>query len=72
MQVLINALPGFASTCLLHDSPNSGNPFALTIGGTVIIQLLERVIAIVPVLLLTKVAGSDLVSIYVHKGVTGK
>ncbi len=72
VQVLNNTLPGFVSTVVLHDAPNSGNPFASTIGGTVAIQLLETAIAVVPILVLTRLAGMDLGSLYVRKGIVGK
>jgi len=72
VQVLNNTLPGFVSANVLHDAPNPGNPFASTIGGTVAIQLLETLIAVVPILALAKVAGIDLGSIYLRKGVVGK
>jgi membrane protease YdiL (CAAX protease family) len=72
VQVLNNSVPGFVSTYVLHDVPNAGNPFASTIGGSVVIQLLETLIAVVPILLLTRLAGNSLGSIYIRKGVVGK
>lgn len=72
VQVLNNSLPGFVTTYVLHDAPSSGNPFASTIGGTVLIQLLETAIAVVPVLVLAKLAGWDLGSIYMRRGSVSK
>jgi membrane protease YdiL (CAAX protease family) len=45
---------------------------ASTISGTVILQLLTTLIAIVPVVGLTLVSGKDLRSIYAHTGVAGR
>ena len=72
VQVLNNTLPDFVSTNVLHDAPNSGNPFASTIGGTLVVQLLETLIAVVPILVLMPLAGVDLGSMYVRKGILGK
>jgi membrane protease YdiL (CAAX protease family) len=72
VQALNNTVPGFVVAFVLHDAPNSGNPFASTVGGTVIIQLVEATIAVVPILVLTRLSGSDLGSIYVRKGIIGK
>jgi membrane protease YdiL (CAAX protease family) len=72
VQVLNNSLPGFVGTYVLRDPPNAGNPFASTIGGTVIVQLLSAAIAVLPIILLLKVSGSDLGSIFVRKGIFGK
>ena len=46
--VLNSSIPGFVGTSILHDPPNGGNPLASTVSGTVVIQLLETLIAIVP------------------------
>lgn len=72
VQILNNSIPGYVSTSLLHDAPNSGNPFASTISGTVVVQLVEMLLTIVPVIVLIKLSGQDLRSIYVQKGVVGK
>ena len=71
VQVLNNSIPGFVGTVLLHDHPNAANPFASTISGTVILQLLTTLIAIVPVVGLTLVSGKDLRSISARAGVAG-
>ena len=72
VQILNNSIPGFVSMSVLHDTPNSGNPFASTISGTVVVQLVEMLITIVPVVVLIKLSGQDLGSIFVQKGNVGK
>jgi membrane protease YdiL (CAAX protease family) len=42
------------------------------VSGTVVIQLLDALSAIVPVVVLTRISGQDLSSIYVRKGVRGR
>ena len=70
--VLNNSIPGYVGTAILHDPPNSGNPLASTVSGTVTIQLLESLIGIGSVVVLTKLSGRDLGSIYVRTGVIGR
>jgi membrane protease YdiL (CAAX protease family) len=69
VQVLNNFIPGLVATSVLNDSPNPGNPFASTLSGSVVIQLVETLIAIVPVVVLTTISGADLASIYLRKRV---
>jgi membrane protease YdiL (CAAX protease family) len=68
VQVLNNSLPGYVGTQVLRDPPRAGNPLASTISGTVIIQLLETAIAVVPILVLTRQTGQSLGSIYARIG----
>lgn len=63
---------GYVGSSLLHDPPNEGDPLASTVSGTVVIQLLDALSAIVPVVVLTRISGGDLSSIYVRKGVLGR
>ncbi len=70
--VLNNSIPGYVGTAILHDPPISGNPLASTVSGTVTIQLLESLIGIGSVVVLTKLSGRDLGSIYVRTGVIGR
>jgi membrane protease YdiL (CAAX protease family) len=63
---------GYVGSSLLHDPPNAGDPLASTVAGTVVIQLLDALSAILPVVVLTRISGGDLSSIYVHKGVLGR
>ncbi len=72
VQLLNNSVPGFVATYALHDQANSGNPFASTVSGTVALQLLGTFIAIVPVVVLTRLSGRDLRSIYVGKHVDAR
>ncbi|HEX5414958.1 MAG TPA: CPBP family intramembrane glutamic endopeptidase [Chloroflexota bacterium] len=71
VQVLNNAIPGYVGKNLLHDPPIVGNPLATTVAGTVVIQLLETAIAIVPIVLLTRLLGTGLGSIYARVGKSG-
>jgi hypothetical protein len=70
--VLNNSIPGYVGTAVLHAPPNAGNPLASTVSGTVILQLLESLIGAGSVVVLTKLSGRDLGSIYVRTGVIGR
>jgi membrane protease YdiL (CAAX protease family) len=70
--VLDTTIPHYVGTSLLHDPPVPGNPLAGSIRGSVIIQLLETVIAIVVAVVLTKASGKDLGSIYLRVGTFGR
>jgi hypothetical protein len=70
--ILNGSIPAYVGTYILHAPPNAGNPMASTVSGTVVIQLLETVFAVLPVIVVTLVSGRDLGSIYVKKGVIGK
>jgi membrane protease YdiL (CAAX protease family) len=72
VSVLDGFVNGYIGTSLLHDPPNEGDPLASTVSGTVVIQLLDALNAIVPVVVLTRISGRDLGSIYVRKGVLGR
>jgi membrane protease YdiL (CAAX protease family) len=65
VQVLNNSLPRFVATYVLGESPTSGNPLASTVSGSVVMQLLDTAIAVVPILVLARLAGLDLASLYV-------
>lgn len=68
IQVLNNTLPGYFVTNILHQTPIAGNPVASTVSGSVIIQLLETFIAVVPILVFTKISGGNLDTIYANRG----
>jgi uncharacterized protein len=65
-------VPHYVGTSILHDPPVPGNPIAGSIRGSLIIQLLEVVLVIVPVVVLTRVSGKDLGSIYLRVGTWGR
>ena len=69
--VLQSFINGYVGTSLLHDPPNGGDPLASTVSGTVVIQLLDSVVAIALVAVLALVSRRGLGSIYVRKGVLG-
>ena len=52
---------------VLHETPNPNNPFASTVTGTVLAQLFSTISLVVPIILLTKVSGGDLKSIFIDK-----
>src|SRR5260370_40832061 len=70
--VLQSFVNGYVGTSILHDPPNGGDPLASTVLGTTVIQLLHSLSAIVPIVVLTRLSGSDLGSIYVRTGVLGR
>lgn len=72
VQILNNTLPPYLLTHFLHQTTVNGNPLASTVWGTVAIQLLETLIAIIPIILFNKLSGESLDSIYVNKGRIGK
>ena len=65
VQLLNNSLPGFVATDVLHAPPTEGDPLAGTVSASVIVQLVEAAIAIVPVVVLTLLSGQRLGSIYI-------
>ncbi len=72
IQVLNNTLPGYIRNNFLHQNPVAGNPLASTVSGTLAIQFIETLIAIIPIILLTKLSGRKLNTIYLQKGKIGK
>ena len=71
VQVLNSFIPIYAGTSILHDPPSVGDPLASTVSGTVAIQLLETLLAIVPVVAFTLASGGSLESIYLRPGKLG-
>ena len=67
VQVLYDFSPYFG-TYVLHETPIAGNPLASTLFGTLAVQLYETFAAIIPVIVLTRVSGMGLGSIYARKG----
>jgi membrane protease YdiL (CAAX protease family) len=68
VQVLNNSIPSFVLTSVLHEHAVDGNPLASTVSGTVVVQLVEALIAIVPIVVLVRMAGLSLGSIYARVG----
>lgn len=68
VQVLNNSVPSFVLANVLHEQAVNGNPLASTVFGTVVIQLVEALIAIVPIVVLVRMAGLSLGSIYARVG----
>jgi membrane protease YdiL (CAAX protease family) len=52
---------------VLHQTTSANNPFASTVGGTVLAQLFGTAILVIPIILLTKASGSDLRSIFIDR-----
>jgi hypothetical protein len=72
VSVLDRFVNGYVGASILHDPPNGGDPLASTVSGTVVIQILDSLAAIVPIVVLTRISGRDLGSIYVRTGVAGR
>jgi membrane protease YdiL (CAAX protease family) len=72
VQVLNNSVPPFVLANVLHEQPVDGNPLASSVGGTVVIQLVEALIAIVSIVVLIRAAGLSLGSIYSRVGRFGR
>ena len=65
VQLLNDSLPHVVASYLLRESPTSGNPLASTVSGSLVIQLLETALAVVPILVVARLASLDLRSLYV-------
>ena len=65
-------IPRLVATYLLGDGPVAGNPYASTITGTVVIQIVELLLTIVAVLVTVCLSGSPLSSIYLTRGRFGR
>jgi hypothetical protein len=72
VQVLNNSVPAYVAISVLHQAAVPGNPLASTVSGTVLIQLLDTALAVIPIVLLTRAAGQDLSTIYLRPGVIGR
>jgi membrane protease YdiL (CAAX protease family) len=70
--LLNDSLPAFVAANVLHEQPTAENPFASTVTGTVVVQLLESVLSIVPVLLFARCVARDMRPNYVRNGALGK
>jgi membrane protease YdiL (CAAX protease family) len=70
--VLDNTVPTSVATAILRNPPLPGNPLASTIGGSVIVQVVEVVITLVVVVGLTKAIGGSLGSISLQWGSFGR
>lgn len=68
VQVLNNSIPSFLLTNILNEQSSSGDPLASSVFGTVVIQLVEALIAVAAILVLVRMAGLDLGSIYARRG----
>lgn len=71
IQVINNSVPQLIQH-LLHETPVSGNPLASTISGSVIMQLAETLIAVIPVLILPILLGKKFDIVYAQKGKIGR
>jgi membrane protease YdiL (CAAX protease family) len=52
---------------VLHETPSANNPLASTVLGTVLVQLFSTLSIVLPIILLTKVSGSNLKSVFIDK-----
>src|SRR5919201_5324318 len=58
--LLNDSLPALVAANVLHEQPTADNPFASTVTGTVIVQLLQTVLTIMPVLLFARLGGREI------------
>jgi len=72
VQVLNISIPRYVATYVLGESPTDANPLASTISGSVVMQLLETAIAIVPILVVARLVGLNLDSLYLSKRPGGR
>ncbi|HXQ17168.1 MAG TPA: CPBP family intramembrane glutamic endopeptidase, partial [Caulobacteraceae bacterium] len=72
IQILNNFLPGYALTHILHETATAGNPLASTLSASVVIQLLETSIALIPIFILNRASGEHPGAIYAQKGKIGR
>lgn len=64
VQLLNNTIPGFTVRYVLGETPSEANPLASSVAGSVSVQLLDTAIAIVPILLVARLARLELASLY--------
>jgi membrane protease YdiL (CAAX protease family) len=72
VQVLNNSIPDAFRTYVLREHTVTGNPESSTIFGTVAVQLVQTLIAIVPIFVFIRIAGLDLGSVYARFGKFGR
>lgn len=65
---VLNNLSHYFGTFVLNSPPVAGNPLASTVTASVIVQLVETIVAIVPILVITKAFGFKLGSVYARPG----
>lgn len=65
---MLNNLSHYVGTYVLNSPPVPGNPLASSVTASVIVQLVETLVAIVPILVITKAFGFPLGSVYARKG----
>jgi membrane protease YdiL (CAAX protease family) len=51
---------------VLHQTPSANNPIGSTITGSVLAQLVSTACLVIPILLLTKISGNELKSIFIN------
>jgi hypothetical protein len=71
VQVLNNSVPKFVLTHVLNETATAGNPLASTLSGSIVIQLVETAIALIPVFVLTIASGETAGAIYLQRGRIG-
>lgn len=72
VQVLNNSIPRYVATYVLGESQTDANPLASTVSGSVVMQLVDTAIAMVPILLLSRFAGLNLDSLYLRTRPSGR
>ena len=71
VQVLNNSVPYLVGTYVLNQQPVTGDPLGSTVAGTLIIQLFETAIAVIPVVGLALAAGWERSTVFAQSGKAG-
>lgn len=71
VQVLNNFVPKLILIYLLQETPTAGNPLASSLLGSIVIQLSETAIALIPILVLTWAPGETTEGMYLQRGRVG-
>jgi membrane protease YdiL (CAAX protease family) len=68
VQVLNNWVPSYVETSVIHRPPVPGDPLGSTVSATVVVQLLETALAVVPIVVLIRLWGERSSTIYLRAG----
>jgi membrane protease YdiL (CAAX protease family) len=68
VQVLNNWVPSYVETSVIHRPPVPGDPLGSTVSATVLVQLLETALAVVPIVVLIRLWGERSSTIYLRAG----
>jgi membrane protease YdiL (CAAX protease family) len=72
VQVLNNWVPSYVETSVIHRPPVPGDPLGSTVSATVLVQLLETALAVVPIVVLIRLWGDRSSTIYLRVGAASR